>query len=104
MSLPFAVQKLGMGVEVLATRRGRINECLIVRFHRSLHAVGVDAPADQAEPVWAEVCKALTAVEGAPQEGIYAPSIGALDEDVAVLLAEHIVTSDSMASHAADSR
>jgi hypothetical protein len=107
MSLQYTVEKLRMGVAVLATQRGRINERLIAAFHRSLHAVSVDSLPDQAKPIWAEVWTAVTAVPAlgdSPQDGAYAPSIRALDEDAALRIAEQIVTVESMASHALDSR
>ena len=92
MSLIHAFEKLGQGIDILATGPGPINERLTEAFLRALAEVREDALPPEARPRWRQVWHRVTAVQGKPNEGRLVASIGTLHEDEATLVAEQIVT------------
>ncbi len=98
-------EKLGAGVQILATHPGRVKERLIEAIHKSLFAVD---PAALSEPgmdrnaraYWDEVWVAVTTAPPDPARGVYEPSIERLTEAEASRLAQLIVTVDSMVGDA----
>ena len=53
--LGYAYEKLGGGVQILATHEGGIKRRLIEAFHESLVAVSVNALPDKPKQIWQEV-------------------------------------------------
>ena len=90
--LGYANEKLGAGVQILATHEGEIKRRLIEAFHESLVAVPVDALPDEPKEIWQEVWATATAIKGTKESGTFVPSINALTEAEAVDLAKKITT------------
>src|SRR4051812_11401328 len=88
------VNALEVGIDVLATRPGRVQERLIEAFHKELHMIrpediaGPDLNAD-AQPYWREVVQAVTARHD-DKRGSYEPSIQAMTEDEACRIASRV--------------
>ena len=94
--LGYAYEKLGAGVQILATHEGEIKERLIAAFHDSLHAVSAEALADEPKRIWLEIWAKATAIKGTEQSGSFSPSINVLTDSEAVQLAKMITTVKSM--------
>jgi hypothetical protein len=92
MPLIDAYEKLGRGIDILATSPGRIKERLTSAFLNALAEVPEDALPPAAKPRWQQVWQRVTAVQGRPEEGRLVASIRMLDDHEATLVAEHIVT------------
>ena len=92
MSLIHAYEKLGQGIDILATSPGPIKERLMKAFLDALAEVREDGLPPEARPRWRQVWRRVTAVQGRPNEGRLVASIGALHDDEATLVAEQIVT------------
>lgn len=99
-ALGYAVEKLGVGVEVLVTHPGEIRDRLIEAFHFSLHAVSGEGLPEDAKRIWSQVMAKVTAVKGTPQSGVFQPSINALTDADAVWVARMIMTVEAMATSA----
>ena len=98
--LGYAHEKLGAGVQTLATHHGEVKERLIAAFHDSLVAVNPNALPDEPKSIWLEVWEKATSIKGSEREGSFAPSINALDEAGAVNLAKMITTVEAMVASA----
>ena len=94
--LGYANEKLGAGVQILATHEGEIKERLIAAFCDSLWIVSVDALPDEPKQIWQEVLATATANKGTKESGRFIPSINDLTEDEAVDLARKITTVEAM--------
>jgi len=92
MALIHVYEKLGQGIDILATSPGPIKERLLKAFLDALAEVPEDALPREARQRWQQVWQRVTAAQGKPGEGRLVASIQALDEDEATLIAEHIVT------------
>jgi hypothetical protein len=95
-ALGYAYEKLGAGVQILATHPDEIKGRLIAAFHDSLHAVPTDALPEQPKQIWIDVWAKVTAIKGTEQSGVFAPSINAMDESEAVQIARMITTVETM--------
>ena len=94
--LGYANEKLGAGIQILATHKGEIKERLITAFCDSLWIVPVDALPDEPKQIWQEVLATATANKGTKESGQFIPSINDLTEDEAVDLARKITTVEAM--------
>jgi hypothetical protein len=92
MPLIHAYEKLGQGIDILATSPGPIKERLLKAFLQALAEMPGDALPLEARERWRQVWQRVTAVQGRPEEGRLVASIRALTEDEATIVAEHIVT------------
>jgi hypothetical protein len=90
-TLSYANEKLGLGIDTLATHPGPIKERLIAAFHGSLAQVPTKDLPHEAGRLWAEIWATVTAYEGTTTSGRFEPSINALDPDEAVLIAKAIL-------------
>ena len=102
-ALGYAIEKLGGGVQVLATHPGEIRERLIEAFYDSLHAVSGEALPEEAKRIWSQVMAKVTTAKGTPQSGVFQPSINALTDTDAVWVAQMIMRVDAMATSAFES-
>ena len=95
--LGYANEKLGAGVQILATHKGEIKERLIAALCDSLWIVPVDALPDEPKQIWQEVLATATANKGTKEFiPLINESINDLTEDKAVELARKITTVESM--------
>jgi hypothetical protein len=102
--LPYASEKLNLGVHELATHSGKIKERLISAFNTSLAQVpDKDLPPD-ARKIWDRVWRQVTALGGTAQSGKFEPSINALRDDEVLQIAKDIVTVQVMVKAALSSR
>jgi hypothetical protein len=92
MSLIHAYEKLGHGLDILATDPGPIKARLVAAFLNALAEVPEDALPPEARERWHKVWNRVTAVPGGAGEGRLLASIRALDDKEATLIAGHIVT------------
>ena len=94
--LGYAYEKLGAGVQTLATHPGEVRERLIAAFHDSLVAVNPDALPDEPKGIWLQVWEKATSLGGSARDGSFVASINSLDEAGAVELAKMITTVEAM--------
>jgi hypothetical protein len=92
MPLMHAYEKLGQGIDILATSPGPIKERLLKAFLNALAEVSEEALPLEARQRWRQLWQRVTAVQGKPGEGRLVASIQAMDDKEATLIAERVVT------------
>lgn len=91
-----SLEKLGLGLHVLATHPGGVRERLLAAFQQGLYAVGPISLPGSARGMWDEVWKAVTSTRVDNLERSFALSIATLGEAEASDLAERIWTIHSL--------
>lgn len=96
VSIQYSLDKLGLGIRVLATHQGAIKDRLVAAFHQGLYAVGPASLPGQARTIWEGVWRDVTAIRGAENEASFGLSIEAITEGQAAEIAEKIWTVHSL--------